>query len=99
VDKLIDEAFASGVQVAFSHPCFELWLLLHFRDHGAPHGGSCGSVTDLPCACLPEYKKRGKRVSLGDIEGHYTAALFDLGAQMVAPGGRCARFWGGGTFS
>jgi hypothetical protein len=25
----------SGIRVAISNPCFELWLILHFQDHGA----------------------------------------------------------------
>jgi RloB-like protein len=30
-----EQARANGIHVALSNPCFELWLLLHFRDHTA----------------------------------------------------------------
>jgi hypothetical protein len=33
------EARDAGVRVAFSHPAFELWLLLHFRRFAGPQGG------------------------------------------------------------
>jgi hypothetical protein len=32
LSQAIDNARAAGIKVAFSNPCFELWLLLHFRD-------------------------------------------------------------------
>lgn len=35
LDEAIALAAASGVHVALSHPCFELWLLLHERDQTA----------------------------------------------------------------
>jgi hypothetical protein len=75
VDSLIQQAIAAGVAVAFSHPCFELWLCWHFADHGAPAGGACGGLVDRVEAHLPGYKARGKRVRLVDIEGRYAAAL------------------------
>jgi hypothetical protein len=34
------EAAAGGVRVAFSHPSFDLWLLLHFSGVPDRHGGS-----------------------------------------------------------
>jgi len=34
------DAEAGGVTVAFSHPSFELWLLLHFSDFSGQQGGS-----------------------------------------------------------
>ncbi|MCC6156997.1 MAG: RloB domain-containing protein, partial [Deltaproteobacteria bacterium] len=30
--RAMDEASANGIELAISNPCFELWLLLHFRD-------------------------------------------------------------------
>ncbi|MEZ4317157.1 MAG: RloB family protein [Myxococcota bacterium] len=36
--EAIDMAQANGLKLAISNPCFELWLLLHFRDSpGARH--------------------------------------------------------------
>ncbi len=35
VNSAINEALQVGIHVAFSNPCFELWLLLHVRDRTA----------------------------------------------------------------
>ena len=35
VDSAINEARQGGIHVAFSNPCFELWLVLHARDQSA----------------------------------------------------------------
>ncbi len=44
-----------GIHVAFSHPCIELWLLLHFRDSpGAQHRDQ---VKKLLREFLPDYEK------------------------------------------
>lgn len=74
VDDLIRRATDAGVHVAFSHPCFELWLLVHFRSYGAPCGGECKGLVDALDACIPGYKKRGKRVALANVEGRYQQA-------------------------
>ena len=34
LEEAIDRARRDGIQIAVSNPCFELWLILHFRDHG-----------------------------------------------------------------
>lgn len=40
--KLAEQA---GVQIAYSHPCFELWRLLHYKNHTSRFGrGSCQSA-------------------------------------------------------
>ena len=31
----VEQARQSGVELAISNPCFELWLVLHFQDHSA----------------------------------------------------------------
>jgi hypothetical protein len=45
VDTAIADATRNGVRVAFSHPCFELWLLLHFQPFATPLSGRCGDLT------------------------------------------------------
>ncbi|MEU9332094.1 RloB family protein [Streptomyces sp. NPDC048290] len=35
LEETLQVARDEGIEVALSHPCFELWLLLHFRDHHA----------------------------------------------------------------
>ncbi len=44
VDTAIAEGIRNGVRVAFSHPCFELWLLLHFQAFATPLGGRCADL-------------------------------------------------------
>ena len=39
--KLAEQA---GVRVAYSHPCFELWRLLHYQNYTSTFGGVCGSA-------------------------------------------------------
>ncbi|WP_420621217.1 RloB family protein [Candidatus Poriferisodalis sp.] len=36
VSQALNEARQSGIHVAFSDPCFELWLVLHAQEHTAP---------------------------------------------------------------
>jgi len=45
-DANIRRAQRAGVRVAFSHPCFELWRLLHYQDYTATFGGICDDASD-----------------------------------------------------
>lgn len=35
LSEAIEQARENDIQLAVSNPCFELWLILHFQDHGA----------------------------------------------------------------
>ncbi|MGH3646138.1 MAG: RloB family protein [Micromonosporaceae bacterium] len=70
VDRAIELAERSGVRVAFSHACFEFWLLLHYQDFGAPTDGN-GQVV---CQQLRRHLGTGKHVNLGDLAGRYATA-------------------------
>ncbi|MFJ5118767.1 RloB family protein [Kitasatospora sp. NPDC088548] len=51
VDEALKQAREGDVQVAFSHPCFEVWRLLHHKPVTGTFGGMCGHVADrLPFA-------------------------------------------------
>ncbi|TKA11284.1 RloB family protein [Actinacidiphila oryziradicis] len=39
--KLAEQA---DVKIAYSHPCFELWRLLHYQNYTSTFGGVCGSA-------------------------------------------------------
>ncbi|AXK32957.1 RloB domain-containing protein [Streptomyces armeniacus] len=41
------DARAAGVHIAYSHPCFELWRLLHYQNYTSTFGGVCNSAADL----------------------------------------------------
>ncbi|WP_406342967.1 RloB family protein [Streptomyces sp. NBC_00648] len=34
----------AGVKIAYSHPCFELWRLLHYQNYTSTFGGVCDSA-------------------------------------------------------
>ena len=34
--QALDTCRRASVELAFSNPCFELWLILHYKDHDAP---------------------------------------------------------------
>ncbi|RKN10136.1 RloB family protein [Streptomyces radicis] len=51
VDTALKNAKDADVRVAFSHPCFEVWRLLHHKDVTGTFGGVCGEATKrLPFA-------------------------------------------------
>ncbi len=58
-----------GIRIAISNPCFELWLLLHFRDQ--PGMQDCAKVVTLLRDALPGY---GKNVRFRDYESGYEDA-------------------------
>lgn len=62
--EALDQARANKISVAVSNPCFELWILLHFRDqtayidrYGARH--ACGEH-------IPNYDKSGSYAVLSE---------------------------------
>jgi len=63
-ESAIEQAHATRVQVAWSVPCFEYWLLLHFEWTDAPFRAT-GGLTGAQCCesrlrqHLPDYKKGG----------------------------------------
>ncbi|MDJ0379484.1 RloB family protein [Streptomyces sp. G-G2] len=47
IPKAMSRAREAGVQVGFSHPSFELWLLLHFRPFTSQEDGRSDAIKDL----------------------------------------------------
>ncbi|MDW6059740.1 RloB family protein [Streptomyces sp. FXJ1.4098] len=45
VQRAAGMAEKAGVEVAYSHPCFELWRLLHYQNYTSTFGGVCGNVS------------------------------------------------------
>lgn len=74
----IPQAFSAGeptgVRIAFSHPSFDLWLLLHFQNLSSAEGGSSDTVHRKLRAADPAYAKFGRN---GDkhVTGARAAAL------------------------
>ncbi|MFF7266638.1 RloB family protein [Streptomyces sp. NPDC008159] len=46
IPQAVAEAAATGVEVCFSHPSFDLWLLLHFQAFGGRQSGSSNGVKE-----------------------------------------------------
>lgn len=47
IDRAFRRAQEAGVHIAYSHPCFELWRLLHYQDYTSGFGGVCGDAASL----------------------------------------------------
>jgi hypothetical protein len=45
IESALKVAKEGGVNVAFSHPCFEVWRLLHHKPVTGTFGGTCGQAT------------------------------------------------------
>ncbi|MBU7596824.1 RloB family protein [Streptomyces sp. P38-E01] len=88
--KQIPTAFSrareAGVQVAYSHPCFELWRLLHYKNRTVGFGGGKCHSASSALRSQPGFAKtyghnvrsvsedRAKKVVLDQIKGGYADA-------------------------
>ncbi|WP_327168137.1 RloB family protein [Streptomyces subrutilus] len=73
IETAMKQAREGGVRVAFSHPCFEVWRLLHYKPVTSTFGGACDQTT----ARLPFAKSAAniKSVLPAQIEpGSFTEA-------------------------
>jgi RloB-like protein len=72
IDQVCSQAKRQNVKVGLSHPCFELWLLLHFQDFSpAQHGSNQVLMQRLRAAhpAFADYGRRGtKRIYLARFE-------------------------------
>lgn len=64
------KASANGVELAISNPCFELWLLLHFKDQRAHIERH--DVQSACRECMPGYDKN---VPFHKVFPHYESAV------------------------
>ncbi|WP_167521506.1 RloB family protein [Microbispora triticiradicis] len=62
IEECHTRALAGGINLVFSHPSFDLWLLLHFVP-GPPgaQGGSSSRIQQQLAAAHPAYRDFGKR--------------------------------------
>jgi hypothetical protein len=75
IETALKQARDAGVQVAFSHPCFEVWRLLHHKPVTGTFGGVCGQVVArLPFARDPKDAANLKLVLPHQITGGYPQA-------------------------
>lgn len=69
IDQALALARKNGVNVALSHPCFELWLLLHFTAFSGAQGGQASIVVKKlreASSAFAEFGIRGDK-SLGPV--------------------------------
>ncbi|MBT2526174.1 RloB domain-containing protein [Streptomyces sp. ISL-99] len=53
-----------GLEVAYSHPCFELWRLLHHKDYTSTFGGVCDDAAKRLPFVTPRTSKEDAKVVL-----------------------------------
>ncbi len=74
IAQAVEDAAAVGTEVCFSHPSFELWLLLHFQAFSGKQSGDSTIVVEKLRAADPAFqdfdKKNGK-----SVQGPRRAAL------------------------
>ncbi|MFJ4819226.1 RloB family protein [Streptomyces sp. NPDC088801] len=47
IPRAFSRARREAVHVAYSHPCFELWRLLHYQNYTSTFAGVCDSAADM----------------------------------------------------
>jgi hypothetical protein len=70
LDAVEEEARRHGIRLAISNPCFELWALLHFQDHGAHT--TCADLARQLRQHLPTYQKE---LPFAKLASGYEAAV------------------------
>lgn len=67
----VQTARDNGIELAISNPCFELWLLLHFRD--PPGQNHRNAIVELLRKSVPNYNKHVDYVKDGYADGYLAA--------------------------
>jgi RloB-like protein len=72
LDNAVQLAQRNSIHCAITNPCFELWLILHFRDQRDPltTKAACDQLMGLPC----DYSKHGKAFSYAQCREHRETA-------------------------
>lgn len=73
LDEAIRLADRNDISCAISHPCFEVWPLLHLVDHHA-HIAKSDDAGELLERVLPGYTRRRKFIDYGYIKAGYEEA-------------------------
>lgn len=84
LDRALRLAADKNVEVALSNPCFELWLLLHFRDHRAPVNGYRQAEKEL-VDHHPGYSKAARKLDFRRYRAGWPAAV-ERARKLAKPG-------------
>lgn len=77
--QVLRECRQKGYESAISNPCFELWLLLHFRDH-SPDEATCDDIVRALRATNGAYQKN--KCHLLQIDASNVAAAVERARKM-----------------
>ncbi|QUW79442.1 RloB domain-containing protein [Streptomyces mirabilis] len=83
IPQAVADAAAFGVEMCFSHPSFDLWLLLHFQAFGGAQSGSSEVVHDKLRKAHPAFKNFDKRNDKS-VKGARAEALEDKADKAIA---------------
>lgn len=83
VPSAIAQAKEAGIEVAVSNPCFELWLILHYRAHTS-HAENYRKLLPHLTRHLPHYDKT--RLDFRDFSEGWSEAV--ARARKLAPSGK-----------
>ncbi|WP_377269823.1 RloB family protein [Peterkaempfera sp. SMS 1(5)a] len=61
IPQAVEDAAVDGTEVCFSHPSFDLWLLLHFQAFGGRQSGRSADVVEKLRKSDPAFKDFAKR--------------------------------------
>ncbi|MEA5358515.1 RloB family protein [Amycolatopsis sp., V23-08] len=61
IPQAVDDAAADGTEFCFSHPSFDLWLLLHFQAFGGQQSGKSTNVVDKLRKADPAFRRFDKK--------------------------------------
>ncbi|MDJ1137194.1 RloB family protein [Streptomyces iconiensis] len=74
IPQAVEEAAEDSTEICFSHPSFDLWLLLHFQAFGGKQSGSSKLVKDKLRDAHPAFKRFDQRNDKS-VQGPRRAAL------------------------
>lgn len=61
IPQAVEDAAADGTEICFSHPSFDLWLLLHFQAFSGQQSGKSTDVVDKLRKADPAFERFDKR--------------------------------------
>ncbi|MFF3789499.1 RloB family protein [Streptomyces sp. NPDC001981] len=83
IPQALEEAAEDATEVCFSHPSFDLWLLLHFQAFGGGQSGSSRAVVEKLRQADPAFRNFDKRNDKS-VEGNRRKALETQEAMAVS---------------
>ncbi len=64
ITQALAEVHAAGIGIAYSNPCFEIWLIYHFADHNAP--ATTAQAKERIATLTSDYCSRSQKLLAAD---------------------------------